>query len=361
LGSGGSDELDLSIVIPSFNSATYLPSTLEACAVALGRTSWASEVIVVDDGSSDGTQLVAEEIARTFPVPLRVVVQPNSGRFLARWAGLEVAAGRDVLLLDSRVLLGPDSLQRVETGRAVDPRRQVWNGCAITDPAAPLVGHFWEVPIHVFWADFLRDPRPVEFGTDDFNRYPKGTGVFFAPRAVLVAACRATWPTADAALASDDTKLIRAIAQDQPIQLDPGFWALYRPRTNVRMFVRHSFGRGTFLVDSFGGTSRAWNAALLLLAAAPVLGVLAVAWLALSGHPLGIAALVAGGLVAALVPAGLAARGGCPRRGLISYVVYLPVFVLPYWAGLIRGLRVHGSHVFRGERPARSATEELDR
>ena len=32
MGSGGSDELDLSIVIPSFNSATYLPSTLEACA-----------------------------------------------------------------------------------------------------------------------------------------------------------------------------------------------------------------------------------------------------------------------------------------------------------------------------------------
>ncbi|WP_197024735.1 glycosyltransferase family A protein [Cellulomonas sp. KRMCY2] len=340
--------VDLSIVIPSYDSAPYLPSTLAACAAALEPIGWSAEVIVVDDGSSDGTAALVESLAPSFPFPLSVVVQPNSGRFLARWAGLAIAAGHTVLLLDSRVLLGPGSLRHIELAVAAEPRRAVWNGHAITDPAAPLVGHFWEVPVHVFWGDFLGRPRPVEFGLEDFNRYPKGTGVFLAPREVLVEACRAAWPHGDAALASDDTKLIRFIAAEHPVQLDPAFWAVYRPRTNVRSFIRHSVGRGTFLVDSFGGTSTAWNAALIGLAVAPVVGLAAVVALAVAGAWPWIAALAGAAVLAAGVPAVLAARGGCPRRGLLAYVVFLPVFVLPYWAGLLRGLRVHGGNLRRG-------------
>ena len=178
--------LDLSVVIPSYNSAPYLQSTLAACAVALQRIAWSVEVIVVDDGSTDDTGPLVDNLAGTFPFTLRVIEQKNKGRFLARWAGLESAAGRHVLLLDSRVLLGPESLHHIELAMAADPRREVWNGHAITDPKAPLVGHFWEVPVHIFWGDFLGNPRPVEFGVENFNRFPKGTGVFFAPRSVLM-------------------------------------------------------------------------------------------------------------------------------------------------------------------------------
>src|SRR5690606_12654249 len=148
-----------------------------------------------------------------------------------------------------------------------------------------------EVPTHVFWGHFLGDPRPVSFGVEDFHRYPKGTGVFLAPRTLLVEACLAAWPTGDAALASDATKVIRGIAAQVPVRLDPGFRALYRPRTNARAFVSHSFGRGTFLVDSFGGTGPVWDVGLVGLLLAPVVVLAVLLWLVLSGA--WIAALVA--------------------------------------------------------------------
>lgn len=332
---------DLSVVIPSYDSEPYLRSTLDACAVALGRTSWDAEVIVVDDGSTDGTAALVDAVAATYPVPLALLRQSNQGRFLARWAGLTRADGRLVLLLDSRVLLDADALATVEKAMAADPALTVWNGHAVTDPTAPLVGHFWEVPTHVFWGGWLGRPRPASFGLADYNRYPKGTGVFLAPRDVLVAACEAAWPTANAALASDDTKVIRGIAATAPIHLDPGFRAVYRPRVDVRGFVRHSLGRGTFLVDSFGGTSAAWSAAVVALGAAPLVALAALVWLAAIGRWALVGWLVLAGVVAVLSPAAVAAARGCPRRGLAAYVAYLPVFVLPYWFGVLRGLVVH--------------------
>ena len=334
---------DLSVVIPSYQSAPYLSSTLEACAAALARTSWSAEVVVVDDGSTDGTESLVGSLAPSFPVPLRLVRQTNRGRFLARWAGLQEASGRLVLLLDSRVLLDPDALATVQMATAQDPSLTVWNGHAVTDPEAPLVGHFWEVPVHVFWGGWLGRPRPVSFGLEDYNRYPKGTGVFLAPRELLVDACRDAWPTADAALASDDTKVIRGIAGGTKIHLDPGFRAVYRPRTSTRAFVRHSLGRGTFLVDSFGGTSVGWSVALVALGLAPFVVAALVWWLVAAGAWAALGWMLAAVVAVVLVPATLAAAHGCPRRGLAAYVTYLPVFVLPYWLGVLRGLVVHRS------------------
>lgn len=353
MGSGvednGSARPDLSVVIPSYNSAEWLPSTLEACAVALRATRWSAEVVVVDDGSTDGTADLVRGLARTFPVPLRVLEQENKGRFLARWAGLQDVRGDRVLLLDSRVLLGPTSLAHVEETVTATPAATVWNGHAITDPAAPLVGHFWEVITYSFWGGYLRRPAPVEFGLENYNDFPKGTGVFIAPRELLVQACLVAWPTGDAALASDDTKVIRHIAARVPIRLDPGFWAIYRPRGNVRDFVRHSFGRGTFLVDSFAGTSARWNATLLGLAVAPLLGVAVVGGLVAASAWTALGILVAAGLLALAAPAALAARNGCPARGVRAYLTYVLVFAAPYWAGLLRGLAAHG-HLLRSTR-----------
>jgi hypothetical protein len=333
----------LSVVVPTYNSAEYLPSTLDACAEALRGCGWSAEILVVDDGSSDGSGDVAGGWAAGRETDLRVVSTVNQGRFLARWTGLQEARGRLVLLLDSRVLLAPGSLAhvRAEMERGTGGAATVWNAHAVTDPTAALVGLFWEVPVYVFWGGYFADPRPVSYGLADFNRYPKGTGAFLAERSLLLEACEAAWPTADAVLVSDDTKVIRHIAARTPVRLDPQFRVLYRPRTSVRAFVRHSMERGTHLVDSYGGTSHAWTGLLLGFAAAPLVGVVMLALAILTGSVAALAVVAPLAVVAVAAPAVLAALRRCPSRAIVAFLVYLPCFAVPYWLGLLRGLVVH--------------------
>lgn len=349
-----SPQFELSVVIPSYNSAEWLPSTLDALEIALDRADLRAEVVVVDDGSSDSTDAVLRSIAREYGYPLRVVSQRNSGRFLARVSGLREAASDWVMLLDSRILIHPDSLVHVVRTVANDPSALAWNGHAVTDPASPLVGQFWEVPTHVFWGGYLRRPTPVTLTPENFDGVPKGTTVFLVPRDVFLAASERHWPDANARLSNDDTKILRDIVDHQPVRLDPGFSVTYRPRTNVRAFVRHTYDRGTTLIDGFGGQRRWINALLVVLGLAPLIGILTLAVLVLIGAYQWAIVCLGFAVLVALVPAAIAARNRCSARGVLAYVVYLPVFVFPYWFGVLRGLWLH-REVLGRRRPARSA------
>lgn len=331
----------LSVVIPSYNSAQWLPSTLDALAVAVREAGTDVEVIVVDDGSDDGSEGVVEALAPGFPGPLVVVRQENGGRFLARWAGLERARADLVLLLDSRVLLAPDALSYLLPQVEADPRPAGWNAHVHTDRTSPLVGRFWEVPTFVFWGGYLRSPRPYDLTPDTFDSAPKGTGAFLARRDVLVEAFRYAWPEGDAKLISDDTKILRWIAERGGIRLDPGFSAIYRPRTTVKGFVKHSFDRGTLFVDSYAGTSLVRSAVIILAALAPlVLLALLIGLLVAGAWPAAIVILVVAVLVL-LAPMLPAAINRCPARAQAAYVLFLPVFIIPFWLGLARGVLVH--------------------
>ena len=90
----------ISLVVPAFNEAGNIQVVIEAIAnemVTLGRS---HEIIVVDDGSSDGTILEAREMIRRFPV--RVVrLSRNFGKEHAITAGLKRAVGEAVILIDA--------------------------------------------------------------------------------------------------------------------------------------------------------------------------------------------------------------------------------------------------------------------
>jgi SAM-dependent methyltransferase len=80
----------LSLIVPAYNEAERLPATLRHAAEALPRLAEESEIIVVDDGSTDATAAVAER--HPSPVPLRVVrLSRNRGKGAAVAAGIAVA------------------------------------------------------------------------------------------------------------------------------------------------------------------------------------------------------------------------------------------------------------------------------
>ena len=87
----------VTVITPAYNATLYLPAALES---ALQQTVQDFEVIVVDDGSTDGTFEVAAEFARRDP-RISVIRQENGGIGSARNAALRTARGEWIALLDS--------------------------------------------------------------------------------------------------------------------------------------------------------------------------------------------------------------------------------------------------------------------
>ena len=242
-------DISLSIIIPAFNGAAWLPQTLSHLRAAIATAQWGDvEIIVVDDGSTDDTVVVMDD-DRGSP-PVRLISQANAGRFAARQAGLRAARGSLVMFCDVRVFVHSHALEFVREQLINDPKAVVWNGHAVTASRSGLVSSFWDAITFLAWRRYLQNPRTTSYGDEDFDYYPKGTTLFLAPRSWLIEACEQfDTRVGDVSRANDDTLLIRPIATRSRINISPSFSCTYHPRTTLRQFAEHSFHRGTVFVD----------------------------------------------------------------------------------------------------------------
>src|SRR5262245_9120426 len=87
--------MKVSAVIPAFNRRNYLPRAIDS---VLAQTVPLDEVLVIDDGSTDGS---AEFIETRYGNCVRVVRQGNSGVAGARRRGIQEARGEWIAFLDS--------------------------------------------------------------------------------------------------------------------------------------------------------------------------------------------------------------------------------------------------------------------
>jgi dolichyl-phosphate beta-glucosyltransferase len=96
--------MQLSVVIPAYNEARRLPSTLEEIVGYLSAHAWwlPAEIVVVNDGSSDETSAVTEAAAAAEGIVIHCVSQrDNRGKGAAVRRGLAVSRGRNILLSDA--------------------------------------------------------------------------------------------------------------------------------------------------------------------------------------------------------------------------------------------------------------------
>lgn len=106
--------IHLSVVIPAYNEARRLPGTLEQVSAYLARQDYRSEILVVDDGCSDGTA----DLVRDFPagaVSLRLVAHPdgrNHGKGATVRLGLGQARGAHRLFMDADSSTTIDHVER---------------------------------------------------------------------------------------------------------------------------------------------------------------------------------------------------------------------------------------------------------
>jgi glycosyltransferase involved in cell wall biosynthesis len=98
----------ISVVVPAYNAERWIAATLDSVAAQTHR---ALEVIIVDDGSTDGTVAIAEAFARRDP-RFRVVRQANAGVAAARNHGASLAQSDLLAFVDADDLWSPDKTKR---------------------------------------------------------------------------------------------------------------------------------------------------------------------------------------------------------------------------------------------------------
>jgi len=104
----------VSVCIPTYNRKDYLKETIESI-LSQGYTDY--EIVILDDGSTDGTgEMLAES-----DYPVRYHRQENSGDASARNKLIELARGEYIAFFDSDDLMIPDALERMVAAQENEP------------------------------------------------------------------------------------------------------------------------------------------------------------------------------------------------------------------------------------------------
>jgi glycosyltransferase involved in cell wall biosynthesis len=97
--------MKISVIIPAYNAEQHIRTAIESC---LAQTYAPFEIIVIDDGSTDGTAAVAE----SFPAPVRVIrMAENGGVSVARNRGVQASTGDWIGFLDADDWFLPNKLE----------------------------------------------------------------------------------------------------------------------------------------------------------------------------------------------------------------------------------------------------------
>lgn len=99
----------LSVAIPCYNSEEYMSHAIESLLTGGEDV----EILIVNDGSKDGTQRIADEYAEKYPAIVRAIHQPNGGHGEAVNAGLRNATGLYYKVVDSDDWVDEAALKQV--------------------------------------------------------------------------------------------------------------------------------------------------------------------------------------------------------------------------------------------------------
>lgn len=117
----------VTVVIPCYNTESLVGEAIES---ALAQTYRSIEVVVVDDGSTDGSL----DVIKRFDDHIRWTSIPNAGGCAARNKGIEMADGRWIQFLDADDLLAPETVSR-KIAQSTNPAIVV---CTLVEPDPAL-------------------------------------------------------------------------------------------------------------------------------------------------------------------------------------------------------------------------------
>jgi len=164
--------MNFSVVIPLYNKARFVEGAVRS---VLAQTLPALEIIVVDDGSTDGG---ADRLEQLAPDRVRIIRQANAGVSAARNLGISQARGDWIALLDADDLYHPEMLANIARAAGIYPAADMVATKFLEVEASGSAPEAWPVP-----------PRcPVEL-IDDLHRRWMKTVLFCTSSIAVRAEC----------------------------------------------------------------------------------------------------------------------------------------------------------------------------
>ena len=112
----------ISIIIPAYNYAATLPRAIKS---VLPQLTEQHELIIIDDGSTDDTPLVLEQLQKKYPTEFRSIRKKNGGLSSVRNRGIQESHGQYMIFLDADDELTPDALELLKTHLLAQPKSRM--------------------------------------------------------------------------------------------------------------------------------------------------------------------------------------------------------------------------------------------
>lgn len=102
--------MDISVIIPLFNEAESLPELVSWIERVMTANQFTYEIIMVDDGSNDGSWTVVRKLSQTNPAIHGISFRRNYGKSAALFCGFKKAQGNVVITMDADLQDSPDEI-----------------------------------------------------------------------------------------------------------------------------------------------------------------------------------------------------------------------------------------------------------
>lgn len=323
----------LTVAIPTFNMAGHLERALNAL-VQSGLYAHLEQIVLVDDGSTDGTFEVVSEWKKKSDrrqILLYYSLGQNRGRLATRWEAAKLARSSHILFLDARVELGEgftrELLELLKSHNNLQPTVRI-------DPTKSLFHLYWlRTHERIFARTFREEENGILLTTENYERYAKGTTALVCRKDHFLKACESLPP---AIKYSDDTALLYEICRQEPLLRTSRLYILWEPRQNWRAFLKHMFiDRGLAFADYHVFSKWTVLTAAYFLGLVSLLGLLSLFFVDLQSGLVGAAVIVGGGLLSTA----LFARG--PMEFLRLAPLHFAVLTV-YATGILRGIAYVG-------------------